>query len=494
MKRRDFLKLTSGYAGLAGLSSMGIPLSLFANDGTNLIGYKALVVVLQHGGNDSLNMLIPSGNDAQKGYANYASIRTSLAVANNDLSAGLTQNAGKLALTTNPYELNGNISDAYTKGFYKHALVDGLATNGLMPEFANLVNQGKVAMVANAGNLIQPTTRAELLNKTASLPPYLYAHDNQRKLLFNGMASRLKRDGWAGLIADEWSSVNGGSIYGMNISLRGVSHLLYGSSTEPLILSSSGPTKYYSIKRSLYDNWLAEEKREKHKKLYNKIRKHSFTMQDTLVDDWDNNGPSFTSTNAYGEALFSLPSNSTLGIANGDNVRDSFIKQLNAVAKLAYIGKNRGLKRQVFYVVQGGYDTHANQVANHSGLLRELSLGLGDFQLALAEMGMENEVTTFNLSDFGRSVGNNGDGTDHAWGAHHFVVGGAVNGGLYGTLPDISLGGADDASNKGRLIPTTSMSQYFGTIVKWFGADDSMLNSLFPERANFTNKDMGFMA
>ena len=493
MKRREFLKLTGGYAGLAGFASMGLPLSLFAGDGSSLTGYKALVVVLQHGGNDSINMLIPSGTDVKKGYDNYAAIRTSLAVANNDLSAGLTKTDGKLALTANPYEENGSLVDAYTKGFYRHANIDGLATNGLMPEFANLVNDGKVAMVANTGTLIQPTTKAQKNSGSVDIPPYLFAHNNQRKLIFNGSSSQLNREGWAGLLADEWSTVNAGSIYGVNISLNGVTHLFAGAETKPLILGSGGPTHYNAIQRNVYDNWLNEVETEQNKKLYNKLRKHSFSMQDTLVDDWNNNAPTFTSTNAYGEELFSLPSNATLDFDNGDRVKDDLLKQLKAVAKLASIGKNRGLKRQVFYVVQGGYDTHANQVNNHSGLLRELSMALGDFQLALGELGMENEVTTFNLSDFGRSVGNNGDGTDHAWGAHHFVIGGAVTGGLYGTLPDLTLGGEDDASSKGRLIPTTSMSQYLGTIVKWFGADEAMLNELFPERGNFTQKDLGFM-
>jgi uncharacterized protein (DUF1501 family) len=163
------------------------------------------------------------------------------------------------------------------------------------------------------------------------------------------------------------------------------------------------------------------------------------------------------------------------------------------VAKWAKIGKDSGLKRQIFYVQHRAYETHANQAENHSNSLRELSLGLGDIQSALAEIGMEEEVTTFNLPDFGRSIGDNGAGTDHAWGGPHFVLGGAVTGGLYGTLPDLTLGGDDDISQKGRLIPTTSMSQYLGTIVKWFGADDAMLNGLFPERVNFAKTDLGFM-
>ena len=494
--RREFLKLTGNYAALAGFSSMLSPLSLFAEEAT-LTGYKALVVILQHGGNDSINMLIPSGDDVKKGYANYASVRSTLAVENLDLTSQLSVSEGVLNLgagSANPYYKDGEISEAYVKGLYRHSNVDGLATNGVMPEFAHLVNQGDVAMVANVGNLIQPTTKADIMNKTALLPPFLYAHDSQRKLLFNGEASRLNRKGWAGVIADNWSTLNGGSVYGMNISLNGVSHLLYGQETDPLILNPKAPTEYVNIKRAVYDNLLAEEKDEIFKSLYNTKRKHSFETQDTLVSDWNNAAPTLTSTNAYGGKLFTLPSNETLGVANNDKVGSKFLRQLEAVAKLAYIGKNRGLKRQVFYVVQGGYDTHSSQRKKHASLLRELSLGLGDLQIALKEMGMENDVTTFNISDFGRSIGNNGDGTDHAWGAHHFVMGGAVKGGRYGTLPDLTLDGEDDASKKGRLIPTTSMSQYLGTIVKWFGADEAMLNELFPERNNFVEKDLGFMA
>jgi len=494
--RREFLKLTGNYAALAGFSSMMSPLSLFAND-AELTGYKALVVVLQHGGNDSINMLVPSGDDAKKGYSNYASVRSTLTVQNVDLTSQLSVTNGVLSLgsgSANPYYQNGELTEAYTKGFYKHNNVDGLATNGMMPEFAHLVNEGKIAMIANVGNLRQSTTKAEIDNKTAVLPPFLYSHNSQRKLIFNGDASTLNREGWAGRIADDWSSVNGGSVYGMNISLKGVSHLLYGQNSEPLILNPNKPTEYSGITRSVYDDLLDEQHNEIFKTLYNTKRKHSFATQDVLVSDWNTAGPTLSSTNAYGEELFSLPSNATLGISNQDQMASGLLTQLSAVAKLAYIGKNSGLKRQVFYVVQGGYDTHSNQSEKHSGLLRELSLALGDLHTALKEMGMENEVTTFNISDFGRSIGNNGDGTDHAWGAHHFVMGGAVTGGLYGTLPDLTLDGEDDASKKGRLIPTTSMSQYLGTIVKWFGADEAMLNGLFPDRVNFTEKDLGFMA
>ena len=216
-------------------------------------------------------------------------------------------------------------------------------------------------------------------------------------------------------------------------------------------------------------------------------------MQDTIVNDWKSNTLTFNSTNAYGGELFSEPSKEQLQQTNIVKADTSILKQLKAVTKLAYIGKNRGLKRQIFFVYDGGYDTHNNQSAQHSRKLRGMSLAIGDFQKALVEIGMENEVTTFNISDFGRSIGDNGDGTDHAWGSNLFVVGGAVKGGLYGTLPNLTLGSDDDLSHKGRLIPTISMSQYYGTILKWFGADEATLKKVVPELSNFDVKDLGFM-
>ena len=155
--RRNFLKLASRYAALTGVSTLGFPLSLSANNSASVAGYKALVVLLQHGGNDSINMFIPSGDDAKSGYDNYASIRTTLKV--NDENLDLTAANTPLVLasgTSNPYASNGSIRDAYTKGFYQPTNSKGLAVNGLMPELAHLLNQGKVAMLSNVGNLIQP--------------------------------------------------------------------------------------------------------------------------------------------------------------------------------------------------------------------------------------------------------------------------------------------------------------------------------------------------
>ena len=483
--RREFLKLSAGYAGLVGLSSMGIPLSLFGNDGSNLTGYKALVVILQHGGNDSLNMLVPSGDDENRGHALYASNRGDLAVANLDLP--LTAMEGKLSLASNPYEQNGSLTAAYRKGFYKHnkegqTQIDGLACNALMPELAHLANEGKVAMIANAGNLISPTRG----------PRYLFAHNNQRRLTFTGANMSLDRRGWAGLLADRWLGINGNSVYGMNIGVDKNPHLFSGNETGGFSASSSGPISYNGINRPLYNDWLGLEESGRFKGFYASLRKHSLATQDVINNAWEN-AYEFHSNNAYGEKLFSWPNPAKLEISRSGFVGHKLIDGFSTVAKLIQVGKASGLKRQIFYVQHRGYDNHSGQAEAHSSNLRELSMGIGDFQLAMQELGLEDEVTTFNMSDFGRSIGNNGGGTDHGWGAHYFAVGGAVKGGLYGTLPDLNLGGPDDFAKRGRLRPTTSLSQHFSTLVKWFGADEETLTMLFPDRVNFDEQDLGFM-
>ena len=483
--RRDFLKLSA-----VTISALALPSSLFAEEST-FSDYKALVVIYNAGGNDGFNMFIPSGDDTLTGYNNYAKARENLKVANSDLSLSVTDN--ELNLTTgNPYALNNDLSEAYTKGFYKHIGMD-IATNPLMPELAHLVNQGKVAVVTNVGNLIEPATKAEFLAKTKVRPPFLFAHNHQTKLAMTGEASLLNYSGWAGRIFDNWIDINGGDIYGMNIAVGRTEHLFYGDKTKGLTMHQRGPSSYKRINRDIYDQLLQTEESDKFRKLYQELQQHSFDMQDTIVGDWNNNAPTFSSTNAYGGELFSDPTNTQLQQSKPTLTDTSILTKLEGIAKLAYIGKNRGLKRQIFFLHDGGYDTHNYQSVQHARKLRGMSLGLGDFTKALEEMGMENEVTTFNISDFGRSIGENGDGTDHAWGNNLFVIGGAVTGGLYGTLPNLTLAGDDDISKKGRLIPTTSMSQYYGTIVKWFGADELMLQKIVPELGNFTVKDLGFM-
>ena len=505
MDKRDFLK----YSLLAGVSTLALPKNLFAQS-PDFSDYKAIVVVFQGGGSDGLNTFIPYSSDAKTGYSNYASIRDVLRVENNELA--LNTNAGELSLSKgagNPYYKNNSIGDAYLNGLYSHTLNGAklpYATNGVMPELAHIINEGNGAIIANVGNLIAPATKSELLGQKKPLPPFLYAHNHQTKLTLCGEASDLNANGWAGRLFDTWDNLAASSIYGMNISFSGATHLFYGAKTEGLKLSPWGPTKYYytpnwndtlnAQKRGVATAMYKLERRDVFQKLYTTMKQHSYSMEETLVSDWENSKDIFDGVNnAYGDALFSVLSDSDLGESSKNAIpAEAELKKFEAVAKMIHIGKNiHNLKRQIFYVELGGYDTHANQKFQHAKILRAMSLALGDFQRALKHMGVENEVVTLNVSDFGRSTGNNGDGTDHAWGTNSFVIGDAIKGGVYGTLPDLTLGSDDDLTKKGRLIPTTSTTQLYATVLKWFGVDDTTMNVVLPELKNFSNKDLGFL-
>ena len=490
MQRRDFLKF------LTTLSAYNLlPSSLFADDTSS--DYKALVIILLHGGNDSVNMFIPTTNDQKSGFDAYTKARGVLAIDQNPLDLPL-DDSGNLVLEggdKNPYYSNGTIIEAYTKGFYDSG-IEGIGVNPLMPEVANLAKQGKLAVVANMGTLHEPSSKEDILNKKVKLPIYLFSHNSQRALFYTGNSQNQSMSGWAGILADNLGNINNSNVYGLNIAIDSAVQMLYGEMTNPITISSRGPISYNKVKdeeRVLYDNLLKIQDNDEFLRVYNELKSKSFVYQDVLKSDWDNTVLSFTSTNSYSQELFTVPNTATLGIKSSEGVSDWLSLQLKAITRLIQIGKNRGLKRQIFFVTQGGYDTHGNQTSTHSKNLRALSLALDSFDKALSDIGAHNEVTTFNISDFGRSVGNNGDGSDHAWGGHYFVMGGAVKGGLYGKMPSLELGGEDDYSKKGRLIPTISHTQYYSTLLKWFGIDSSLIEQVLPEVKNFELKDLGFM-
>ena len=489
MQRRDFLKF------LTTISAYGIlPSELFADNSND---YKALVIVLLHGGNDSVNMFIPTSNDNKSGFNAYSKARGILAIKQNLLDLPLDSN-GNLILEgedKNPYYDSGTITKSYTKGFYNSG-INGVGINPLMPELAALSNQGKVAIVANMGTLHEPSTKSDILAKKVKLPIYLYSHNSQRALFYTGNSQDQSSAGWAGLLADSLGNINNSDVYGLNIAIGGAVKMLYGNKTNPLSISSRGPKSYSKVKdkeRELYDKLLKIKSNDEFLRVYNELKKKSFSYQDILKSDWDSTSLNLSSTTSYGDELFTMPDYKTLGVKSSEGVGSGLSSQLKTVTKLIQIGKNKGFKRQIFFVMQGKYDTHGNQTFAHSKNLRELSLALDSFNKALNDIGAANEVTTFNISDFGRSVGNNGDGSDHAWGGHYFVMGGAVKGGLYGEMPSLELGGDDDITKKGRLIPTISHAQYYATMLKWFGIKNSLITQILPEIENFKTKDLGFM-
>ena len=526
--RRVFLKLLAkgSTAGLLGSMGQMTWINEALASAPDFIGgdaqYKAMVCLFLKGGNDSINMFIPSDIDAHN---TYASLRGDLAIKRNDLD--LTNNFVNDSLgkgTANPYHVDGSTQSAYTKGMYD--LTDkGIAfgVNGLMPELAQLITENKASIIANMGNLVKPVTRQQILDETAKLPLFLFAHNHQQRELQTGRADKLDDIGWAGRIADSWVGINNDSKFGLNMSYSGNDRMLIGESTSPLVLRAGTPPTYNGMRIDLNKN--DDQRRaifkalsgidrsvsntttlnlntpkfdnsQPLKRLFGLIQGNSLNTFDELSTSWESNDIKYTTKGPYGEDLFANVEAEDLGFTNP--LKGSLIKQLESVAKMIHLGATGAFEagahqRQIFFVSLGGFDTHKDQLNSHPQLLREMSLGIWKFQKALEELGHAKKVTTFTMSDFGRTVGINGSGTDHAWGAHHFVMGGdgvkntgSLNGGkLFGKIPDLALESKDDFSTKGRLIPTTSQDQLNASICSWFGVDDELITSIFPNLSNF---------
>jgi hypothetical protein len=300
--------------------------------------------------------------------------------------------------------------------------------------------------------------------------------------------------------------------------------MLIGNETSPLVINPNSPPRHIDMRnspvynshydrRALYKALAGQSSSsgdrvnfgfentvgtmDPLKNLYNQAQLKSLSIFDSLNEAWEGNKVEYSTKDPYGNALFTVPSAGQLGFSG--ELSGSLIRQLEAVAKMIELGAgaNKALgpnySRQVFMVRLGGFDTHGDQVTKHPKLLREVSLALWNFQKALEEKGHADKAMTFTMSDFGRTMSNNGDGTDHAWGAHHIVMGGngsntigTFKGGqMIGDLPDLSIDGADDYSDQGRIIPSTAQDQLNATLCNWFGIDDATMSEIFPNIENF---------
>jgi uncharacterized protein (DUF1501 family) len=442
--RRSFIKYASLAAAgnAAGLRPFGL-LNSFAQSATD---YKALVCVFLYGGNDANNMLVQFDT---KGYANYSTIRGPLAIPQAQL-----------------LQLGGAGSN--------------FALNPNLPDIQTLFNNKNAALVTNVGTLMEPTTRAQYL-AGAVVPTNLFSHTDQQLEWQNAAQSGTTPTGWAGRIADAISpQYNPGGKIPMITSVAGDTLFCNGQTSTPVSVSpgnlgsatcSEGTTEC-AAQQATAQALLTFSSGLSLVQADNSITSNAYAYAKTLSD-----------------AAQSVSPIQTVFPANGLGA------QLRQIAQIIQIRAALGVSRQIFFAGIGNFDTHSDQLDLQGGLLAGISPALASFYAATQELGVQNNVTSFTMSDFSRTFQpNSNTGTDHAWGSHHMVIGGAVKGGqMYGTFPTLALGGPDDSGANGRWVPSTASVQYAATLANWFGVSSAQMATIFPNIGLFTTQNLGFV-
>ncbi len=447
--RRSLLKFAAA-SGLLGAIERNIALAQSAPD------YKALVCIYLQGGNDSENTLIR--NDAQ-GYQDYAAVRAPVSGINIAQAQLLPIQPAR---SSPPYGL--------------HPACGPLKA---------LFEQRKLAVVANVGMLVQPSSKVALETQGAPRPGNLFSHTDQELAVESGVYSGLERSGWGGRIADRLDAANSGSLFPALTSTNGLHTFTSGHASVPLSIPES---PYFTLHGSGPKHFQFDVLRDA--ALREMLGQPRAGIYDAMAQLYAEEGIAASSV------VFPILQNPNSAVTQFFATQQgSVANQLRTIARLIEGRAQTGMKRQIFYVNHSGYDTHAGQAGSQQRLLDELSRAVKAFQDTMEALGVGNAVTSFTLSDFGRTFKPASNfGTDHGWGSHAFVIGGAVRGGdFYGTFPTLALNGPDDFGKDGRWIPTTSIEQYCAPLVRWFGIPEGDLPYVFPNIANFTDTRLGFM-
>ncbi|MEO8386442.1 MAG: DUF1501 domain-containing protein [Betaproteobacteria bacterium] len=452
--RRQFLRTVSSLsiAGSAApfalnLATIGAAAAQTATD------YRALVCVFLYGANDHNNTVIPYDTAS---FSAYTSARASIS---RPLSA--------LVPLTPIVPLTGSNAGR------QFALPTELGA--LKP----IWDAGKLAIMANVGPLIVPTTKIQYNNLSVPLPPKLFSHNDQQSV-WQASAPEGAREGWGGRIGDLMFSQNANSIFTCN-SVSGSAVFLAGQSTIAYQLSSSGSTPISGITGSLFGSASA-----------------SASLRSVITTAGSNLFTQDLATTTQRSIDANVSLSAALATAPdlplpADIASSSLAAQLRLVARMIASRTALGAKRQIFFVSLGGWDTHDNQLTTQPGLHSQVAGSLAYFNTAMASLGVSDSVTAFTGSDFGRTLTSNGDGSDHGWGSHHFIMGGAVKGQqYYGTFPIMGLNNNDEVGS-GRLLPTTSVDQYAATLARWFGVSSTDLQLVLPNIGNFASSNLGFM-
>jgi len=440
----------SSYAlGLAGLGELAAESS--GED------YKALVCVFLAGGNDHANTLIPIDSYNHAKYSAARGVAESVAIARDKLFPTALNHPDEQTLTDD----------------LSYALAP------TMPQLCRHFHEGRMAPLLNVGPLITPLTKQEYEHPNTTSyprPSKLFSHNDQQST-WQSFEPEGSTIGWGGKIADIAMSSNQNSMF-TAIGINGNSVFLNGNNITAFSTSASGPIRMYPVIGNLFGSRKASDALGTLlRQQYGHVIENDYAVA---------NARSVEYSGFVADRLKNAPSAADFG-------GSSLSKKLSTVAKLISARRDLGTSRQVFFVSMGGFDNHSDLAAKHSGLLGEVDAAVDNFYSALSSLGVADQVTTFTASDFGRTLTSNGNGSDHGWGGHHFILGGAVKGGtFYGTAPHVSTKTNDQVGN-GRLLPSTSVDEYASTLALWFGVNPSDLSYIAPNLGNFSNPDLGFM-
>ena len=462
--RREFLLQTGscvGYALGAAAFVAGVQRFSLINAFAQGLDYRALVCVFLAGGNDGNNLVVPTD---PTGYNAYSTVR----------------NASGLAIARDmllPITLSGGAGE-----FGLHPSLTALQA---------LWNEGKMSIACNVGPLVQPIDRQQY-QSGAPRPYQLFSHSDQIAQWQTAIADRVGQTGWGGRTADRFESHTSG--FPMITTVSG-GIFTRGQTTTPLSVAPA-PTALNQLLALNGFGTAADEL----------ARKSAMDTLRTLDNDQALVAGANRTTQQALDIGRILSSDVSLATVFPNTTLGNQLLQVAKMIKFNAMSPQLGLNRQIFFCQLGGFDTHQGQVGTQSTLLTQVSQAIAAFYSATVELGLGQQVTTFTLSDFGRTLqpagsGQNVVGSDHAWGNHHFVVGGAVRGGdFYGVpgpngsvFPELQLGGPSDTDNRGRWIPTVSVEQYAATLASWYGVAPSDLPIVFPNIGRFSTANLGFM-
>ncbi|MBT5135739.1 MAG: DUF1501 domain-containing protein [Halieaceae bacterium] len=441
MNRRHFLRYGLNSA-VSMTAASTLPISVLSSAKVRATqDYRAVVCVLLAGGADSFNILVPRSETA---YGRYQSRRSDLALSQQTL-----------------LPLNGEY--------------EGVSF-GLHPAMSSLqqrFNAGQATVVTNIGPLVEPTSRAALEAESVRLPLGLFSHSDQILSWQTATPANRAGTGFGGRLIDALPGMNSGLSLAGNISLSGNNSFQSGAATGSYAINANSGVKTIGG----FDNDLF--KRSFERLMTDPSASTLQTVYGSKIQSAIDAGEFFNS--ALGQALPLVT----------PFAGDSFSLAMKRIAELASLHEQLGVTRQTFFVTYGGWDHHEDTLGQQADMLPALDAGLGQFQAAMEELGLSNQVTTFTISDFGRTLTSNGKGSDHGWGGNAMVLGGAVQGGqLYGHFPEQVEDNPLDVG-RGRYLPSTAVDAMYAEVSRWMGVSPDAMNTVLPNWRNFEGSAQG---